>query len=396
MKMMNNTYPLEWLDTLILEHLNPCKTDLSRLSESELTVIAEHVVKESQRIQIRMKNEIFAIKSSKQIRLQVRKYHSLVIYLLDTMSESLKSSVFKRTDLAKCGQGIMKVLDDLLLFLENRYSVYLSLDEKVPITYLLVSRREMQQKLKGLQKRQWDDDQIRQDIQAVTEQLSSRLSLDHRSRITFRQVLYERKILKELEKLDGLDNHSFFSSLDHLLIGLNFNCTVYINLVLQRMISKLEMQKGVSEKLELLSYYFKEFGQIPSNEKLFFNAGMPHVKIVLGNWFQHEIQYLEKQLGSVAVSSGEQVILAKQETKLECDLSADQIGIILRAADEARVVKSRSMSLVFQRIVPHLSTAFKKDLSYQSVRSKSYNAEENDKNTAIQALEKMIKKIRSY
>jgi len=46
--------------------------------------------------------------------------------------------------------------------------------------------------------------------------------------------------------------------------------------------------------------------------------------------------------------------------------------------------------------VPHLSTAFKRDLSYHSVRSKSYNAEENDKNIAIMTLEKMIKKIRSY
>jgi hypothetical protein len=72
------------------------------------------------------------------------------------------------------------------------------------------------------------------------------------------------------------------------------------------------------------------------------------------------------------------------------------MGLILRATDESRILKARSMSHIFKTIVPHLSTPFKKDLSYQSVRSKSYNAEERDKEIAIQTLEKIIKKIRTY
>jgi len=396
MKMMNHTYPLEWLDALILEHLNPNKADLSRLSENELAVISEQVVKESARIQIRIKNEIFPMRSRKEIRLLVRKYHSTVIYLLDKMTDSLKNSFFQVAVLAKCGQGVIKCLNDLLSFLEDRYWAYLSLDERVPITCLLVLRSELEHKLKILQKREWHDVQIQQDIKSVTTEIACMLHLDNRSRITFRQVLYERRILKELEELEVLDVQSFFSSLDHLLIELNFNSSVYINILIYRLVSKIQVQEDASQKLNILLYYFKEVNQIYSNEKLFFNPNMPHIKTILHNWFNHEIQYLEKQIGSVTASGGGSGVGEKPETKLECDLSADQIGIILRAADEVRVVKSRSMSLVFQKIVPHLSTAFKRDLSYQSVRSKSYNAEDNDKNIAILTLEKMIKKIRSY
>jgi hypothetical protein len=310
--------------------------------------------------------------------------------------DSHKCSAFQKPLLAAAAAAVLKCLDDLLSFLEKRFSNYLSLDERVPITYLMVSRKELQLKLKSLKKRKAENEEVQPVLNVVIKELELSLSMRDRNRITFRQLLYERTLLSELEQASILEAHGLFSMLDYVLIGLNFNSAAYIDLLVQRLVSKLETEQELSEKLSLLSFYCKEFNQIYSDEKLFFKAGAQHLKTVLGNWFVHEIQYLEKQLELLAVSSKEAAPQDKTENKLECDLSADQIGIILRAADEARVVKSRSMSLVFQRIVPHLSTAFKRDLSYHSVRSKSYNAEENDKNIAVMTLEKMIKKIRSY
>lgn len=398
---MNDNYPLEWLDRLILEHLNPSHANEGLLSEGELANISEQVLKESDRIQIRIKNEIFALRRKREIRLQVRKYHSTLIYLLDTMMDSQKSSVFQSALLEGTAEAVINCLDSLLSFLEKRFSCYLSLDERVPITYLLVSGKELQRKIKKIQKRVIGREEVREVLSAVMGEMACCISLQGRSRVTYRQLLYERKLLKELEEMDYSDNsdgsngQSLFSMLDHKLIGLNFNNPAYISLLIRRIVSELQMRESLSMKVNLLHFHFKEFSQIHSDEKLFFNAGQQHIKTVMGNWFRHELDYLQSELA--AVSGGrESAGTDKTENKLECDLSADQIGIILRAADEARVVKSRSMSLVFQRIVPHLSTAFKRDLSYQSVRSKSYNAEENDKNIAIMALEKMIKKIRSY
>jgi len=230
-------------------------------------------------------------------------------------------------------------------------------------------------------------------LNVVIKEVLESFSMQERDRITFRQMLYERTLLGELLLVADLKEQGVFSALDQTLIGLNFNSSVYINLLIKRLVSKVELEEDTAGKLSLLSFYWKEFNQIYSNEKLFFKAGMQHLKTVVGSLFDNEIQYLEKQL---ELLSKEALGESKTENKLECDLSADQIGIILRAADEARVVKSRSMSLVFKKIVPHLSTAFKRNLSYQSVRSKSYNAEDNDKTIAILTLEKMIKKIRSY
>jgi hypothetical protein len=394
MKKMNNRYPLEWLDDLILERFGTNGMD-GQLTPEQLAAISQDAAKESVKIQVRIKNEIFALRRKRQIRLLVRKYHSTLIFLLDAMAERQKEDAFQNAALSRCGEDIIRCLDGLLSFLEQRYSGYLSLDERMPIVYLLVCRKEARLKLKRLQKIQIGSGQVQQALGAVVEELAQSLSMRSRSRATFRQAIYERTLLNELLQIDYLQEEAMFALLDRKLISLNFNSEVYINLLISRFMSRLEMHESLSEKLGFLSYYLKEASQIPSSGELFFNAGLEPVKTVLENWFRRELEYLEKQM-ELAGGQGLAGSAEKHENKLECDLSADQIGIILRAADEARVVKSRSMSLVFQRIVPHLSTAFKRDLSYQSVRSKSYNAEENDKNIAILTLEKMIRKIRSY
>jgi hypothetical protein len=82
--------------------------------------------------------------------------------------------------------------------------------------------------------------------------------------------------------------------------------------------------------------------------------------------------------------------------KVLCTLSADQIALILRAADESQILKARSMNAVFKFIIPFLSTPHKENLSAAAVRSKAYNPEEGDRDAAVAALQKIIRKIQGY
>lgn len=82
--------------------------------------------------------------------------------------------------------------------------------------------------------------------------------------------------------------------------------------------------------------------------------------------------------------------------KILCTLSVDQIGLILKAADDTRLIQARSLSQVFKSIVPFLSTSNKTDISFDSMRASTYHPEASDKEKAIVALERMIGKIRDY
>lgn len=394
---MNTLYPLEWLDTLILHILNPYKSDLKALSNIDIAAISENLKIEAERIQIRLKNEIFSLVKKRQIRLQVRKYHSNLIYLLDSSVDHKKNKAFKNDELATVLNLVISTVDELLSFVENRFSQYLSLDERVPITYLIVSKKELMLKLNTLKELELELEQDRSTIRIVINELSNSIQSSN-EKASFRQILYNRQLLKRLtETLYTFDVNMTFSILDKILIEMNFNCQKFVDILIDKLSGKSEIDVEPSEKLNKLLCTYKDFNQLFSNEKITFNPVMHNIKTIIGEWFNYEILYQERQVGMLnnqQISSSE--IINKSNDKVECILSSDQIALILRASDESRILKARSMNLVFKTIVPFLSTPFKKNLSYHSVRSKSYNAEDRDKEIAIQTLKRIIEKIKTY
>lgn len=399
---MIKTHPLEWLDSLILQTFDPKNTTSSSISESTLSLTSENIAKESQKIQIQLKNEVFSLRKKRQIRLLVRKYHSTLIFLLDNVIENRKNTIFNAPNLSTSIDTIISALEELLSFIEIRFATYLSLDERVPVTYLVVSRNELHLKLDKLQRKKWQNEIHQNIMESVISVLYQLIQSNRGYKITYRQILYQKELFKSIDDFDESEKSvDIYTSLDELLIRLNFNAQVYITCLINRIVSNLDMQTTLTDRMSKLLFIFKEFRQLYSNESIMFEPSQQNIKSVLHNWFKHEIAYLEREIelnASLRIGMQTKNIDATValDNKIECILSTDQMGLILRATDESRILKARSMSQIFKTIVPYLSTPFKKDLSYQSVRSKSYNAEERDKEIAIQTLEKIIKKIKSY
>lgn len=398
---MNTIYPLEWLEALILQVLHLRKNGVGNLSKQDLEQIEEQVARESKTVQRRLKEEVFLLLRKREIRLQIRKYHSSLIYLLDTLIENQKKDVTDDTSGISSITGLLiQNLEELLSFVENRFTAYLSLDERVPLPYLMLSRNELLLKLGTLRKKWKGNASDRRIITIVLDKLLEFVKSFSGKKVTYRQIIYQKELLKGLENLQEKTSESrFFSQVEELLIERNFNSEAYIRYLKYHLDDHLKEYKLSGSKIEELLLCYKEFSQLPSIEKWSFDSCQPNLKYDMDNWFRQEIMYLERKLeletGRISIQHHGPVPVGTQN-KIACDLSADQIGLILRGADETRLIKARSMNLVFQTLVPHLSTPFKQELSYSSLRSKSYNAEDRDKEIAIAALEKIIKKIRTY
>jgi hypothetical protein len=294
------------------------------------------------------------------------------------------------------------VLEDLLSFVEIRFYKYLSLDERVPITYQIVSKREILSKLDGIKKNILTSSDTQETLQLVISKLYQKVRSEHTHKSTYREIVYRKELLNALAS-DALPivKSTIYSVADQILISFNFNCQDYSAYLKNKILNQLDHYTTLGDRFATILRIYKEFGQLNCKPKRMFEPQEPNLKEVLHIWFQHEIRYLEQQIKSreeqvIDSAPKNGITVMESNFKMECDLSCDQIALILRAADESRVVKARSMSQVFKSIVPYLSTPFKKELSYQSVRSKSYNAEDRDKVVAIRTLEKMITKINSY
>lgn len=400
---MPQTYPLQWLDSLISITLNPKKNRICSITADKLSIISEQILEETLHIQTQLNNQVFVFRKECEIRLLVQKYHSALIVLLDSVIDNRNNEVFKNPELSEVMNTLVSCLDELLSFIETRFSNYLSFDERVPATYLLVTKMELKIRLDNLKEKLIKDVDDKTITDIVLGSLYTFVNSKKNYPITYREVLYQKELIKELELLKVSQRQAnTFTALEELLIYMNFNSKEYINYFRESIAKRMNLFQNEADKMDRLLFLFKEFSQMHSNENIGYNLNDKNLKTVLCNWFIQEITYLEKKIHKLVdplIDSGKRSNLPKEnnkENKITCLLSADQIGLILRAFDESRILNAKSMSAVFKMIVPHLSTPYKSDLSYHSVRSKSYNAEDKDKAIAIETLEKIIKKIKSY
>ncbi len=89
-----------------------------------------------------------------------------------------------------------------------------------------------------------------------------------------------------------------------------------------------------------------------------------------------------------------EVVKPRHTTKI--NLSVDQIGLIARAADDARLLNGRSFNKICEELAPCIATAEKDNISPNSLRSNAYLAEFSDKENVIKTLYKMIDFIKGY
>jgi len=223
------------------------------------------------------------------------------------------------------------------------------------------------------------------------EWLDSLISVTLNPEKPYRQKLQDSDITSLLEKVP-MEALQVQSELTTQIFALNKDSQVQH--LVRKYYNALTSIKGT-----LLSY---------QSNPLFMAEQLSGLDVLILNCLTDLISFVEKRFAAYinpALPDGAEVrdntaaksiTLPEDKYKVLCTLSADQIALILRAADESQIVKARSMNAVFKFIIPYLSTPHKETLSAAAVRSKAYNPEEADRDAAVAALNKIIRKIQGY
>lgn len=395
-------YALEWLDILISKSLNPEETDFSTIQQEDTAKIKVKIAEEKQRLKTFIRNTVFSLGNESKIRLFIKQYHDSLIQLLDKAVENHEKNLEDHPQLENLTSSLVICIEELLCFIENGFYDYLKKGEAVAITYSSTATVAVKKWL-AEQGEELKNTLDRKKVEIILLQLKDfvrRAEKDHS--VTCGEVAYVKELLHELKHLNRIEREdSIFSPLDFLLISMNFNCKAYRECLIQQLIENNNNCQHTAEKFKSLLLHSKIVNQIPVKPGRVLDAREMELKAVLSTWFKEEILYLKRKDKLLEGNSyGERkwtyAETVNQKNKIMCRLSADQLGIILRATDELGILVARSMSQTFRRIVPHLSTECRKNLSYDSVRSKSYAAERRDKEIATETLTRMIEKIKEY
>lgn len=394
---MDEGYVLEWLDTLITVTLNPTKTKIRAIVPEEVTKIRDQVIFQKNRVQSVIKSTVFSLNDEAKIKCLIKKYHSSLITLLDQALED--QATVLNANLKRVLGTIVSSIDELLYLIERRFKGYMSIEEPVPVTYLTIIEKEVSKRLSELSKKFQDHLPFQPAFGVLTQELESFLNYpSNRHSCTFQEMFYIRELCRELEYLEPSDEPGIYTSLDELLISINFNSSTYIKGFIQRIAAHINEQ--TREKMGKLLFYQKLFRQLHRRPDMIFNVKDAGVFQQIDNWFSQEIFYLEKQshfsITPLKAGMPNRITKNKEKQKIVSNLSVDQMALILRAADDLKIIIAHSLNSVFKSMVPHLSTPNQENISYDSMRSKSYSAELRDKEIVIETLQQMIKKIKEY
>lgn len=394
-------YPLESLDLLITVTLNPERNSIDKITDDQIDDIIENINIENTRIQTLINSQVFSTSKVDETNLLIKKYYSSLTVLLDQAIENQETAprINKYKDIYVI---LIRNLNDLFSFIETRYPECISLDDRVSATYFNITKIELQQRIKKIKTVNIDQSSV---MKMVINRLTHFINAStYTYDITFRVLLYKKELVKGLEDVAWKRNENeIYSHLEKLLIYLNFNSKTFMNMVTYRIAEITNTNHHPLDRIDKLLYFYKSYKQLHRKPNVILNPKNHDLDTAISNWFTQEIFYLEKKMRLSVLpldKKVEQKVTNEQEEiikqKVLCILSIDQIGLILRASDELRVIVAKSMNQVFRTIVPHLSTPYKENISYDSMRSKSYVAEERDKQIAIETLQKIINKIKDY
>lgn len=400
-----NAYIFEWIDSFIAQILDPQQKDFLISNEKQIEAWSVKIQQENSRLKSQIRNQLFSLHKHNKKQLLISEYYSTLTLLLNQVLRYKKDNHFEQQSIEQMVSLIQSVLEEVLVFIETRYFSLINPEAQVSATCCKAIQEEMKGRIQTLTSRLGSEHLKNATFEMVLRKLlrftENKLP---EFKANYRTVFYKKALLKGLEELHWIENDpEDFSELDQLLIFLNFNSKTYTNLLISFIKEKVSESKTPLEKISRLQFYHKAFKQIQSKPKTVLNPEYYDLKISMKNWFDQEIKYTEKTVDLVTTSGAfltetgaSKNLPAQAKQKVLCNLSSDQLALILRAADESKILMARSMSEVFKTIVPHLSTPYKEDLSYQSMRVKTYNVEDRDRQIAIEMLETIINKIKTF
>jgi hypothetical protein len=396
--MKRDEYVLGWLDHTVHLSLNPLK-DLPNLSARDLQLIKQRARSEvDTQIGFLHKGALLLL-NQKKIKVFINQYHQTLVFLLDRSHLNLASIQPGDAERADCCKAVILCIEKILELVQIRFNKYIVKGRAISKNQGTQIQNELLEKVEKLSARFIDAPQCRA-LTSIIWTVIREFAAKKPSTIYYSQILYFQGLTSHLERIElTADLQTLHDRLIHLLIGLNFNDKRFVSYYIQYVASKVNQSE--SPKMPELLLFRKQFYQayVSCDQALYCES--PSIRKLIGNWFKQETSFLD-QVGTEhvsAINSSENIVInttPQTMPKVMCLLSADQIGIILHSLDALRIIQAKSMSAVFETIVPSLSTMQKRDLSWKSMRSKSYVFEENDRKVVIAALQSVIKYIDEY
>jgi hypothetical protein len=386
-------HALERYNHLVMVQLTAMSTDCENFTDDILSEWIEVSVKEKENIRRYLLKKSLHIKTEKEFELLIQQYQAEIIQLLDVAFKGKLENLSEPH--GRLYDVILKDLEEILTHIENRYTKYFSLEEKVPASYFQASQPDLKRRVNELREfstRVLANNKL---IKIVFNPLDAFLKREEK--VSYRQLMYVKDLVSEMEAWASESEASTsFKSFLSLLLYMNFNGLKVVSFLMQEIADSTNALPEQNQRLERLAEYLKQCNQTQTRPGVSYRHNLPPLKHQLSDWIAEEMVCMEKKQLRFSVVPEHVDEAIGDEEKLHLAFSVDILSLLIRAAKDSKMFLNKELKGIFRIVSRFVRTGKVDKPSPNSMFNKSYAAERNAKDAAIDLLHEMISNLRKY
>jgi hypothetical protein len=347
------------------------------------------ISEETEKMKKYLTRKSFPIKNERSFELLVHQYQEIIVSWLDKVLKISKEEKPRYSMIVY--ELIIEELQQLLSFINKRFENFFNYEQKAPDVHVELARQKLKKRIELFENHLLEEGINKEVLHLIMQRLHNFLCEKSYKKFRYRELDYLEKFVEYclgFRNTNRVNCQIEEGPFIELLIFINFNSAGVASNLIGRILNKLNDIESREIKLEVLFLSLKKYNQLAQKKGMIYNCKCASLKEQIIAWIQEEINFIEKkQTNEVAAATKE---------KLHLSISVDVLSIIARAAKDSKLIINKEKSEMYKNLSTYVRTKNAENLSVNSMIKKSYVADRSSKETAIDVLHDLIKRIHGY
>lgn len=375
-------------NTLINTTLNPEQECISSLTDASIQIFKLQSREEQDKVRNSFLGGMIQRTKLKDKHQWVQINQAMLIRLMNKLYNYNKTKE-RDTRLVDLYNTISSHLENTLNFIKDFFVDYFDLNEKLPLSYLIICVKELSIHVKQLQERVQP---YRPYIHALADILVNNFITfcqERKNGATYNEMFYQRDLIHQLLTNKTIPSEN---SINAVLFYFNYNDPDYIAYLKEKLNDLTETLNTTSEKIAPLRFEQKRFNQLPVRLIGKLNPDTSSLIEQINHWIEEEIKFL-----SAANIQNETIKPAEKEIiYVNVPFKASEIYLLHKSFIDSGGAPGETYKSFFEKTAGHLTNKNQKGFSIESLQKNSDKVNYESKENVKRFLQKMIRNIDSY